>query len=309
MSNGASTHSSAINEVLFTITWISPLILGGLSALLPFYILYLIIVVDLPSRNLKVSFRNVFPQLNTLLILNTACFSGYCVSSALLSRSDQIDVRAGLGILTIVPFKSIFLAVVEVTYVSIGWIRSQEIIKMEFSETSLTLFKIILFLCPVSSIVPPITLLAIGWPVLLGNRRAYAVFAGTLFFNGTMYILVDQLFLSAFLAYSKKLAVEMPTGMGIGRRLQIIARFGIYSSVSMLVALQFFGASSICMLIAPSLEIDWIASVYYVAWILKDYFLAGMVVSMVGMKYTLVVHGKEGVYGPTSVSAMSADQI
>ncbi|ORY51039.1 hypothetical protein BCR33DRAFT_501572 [Rhizoclosmatium globosum] len=87
---------------------------------------------------------------------------------------------------------------------------------MEFSETSLALFKIVLFLCPVSSIVPPITLLAIGWPVLLGNRRAYAVFAGTLFFNGTMYILVDQLFLSAFLAYSKKLAVEMPTGMGIG---------------------------------------------------------------------------------------------
>ncbi|KAI9330292.1 hypothetical protein BDR26DRAFT_871577 [Obelidium mucronatum] len=278
--------SNGANHVLYHAAYISPAILMVVSLFNTLLLIYIILFRDLKVRNIAWSLTSIFSPINTLMILHCVGFIGFSATEAIYNHSSQRNTIIGV-------FNGCFLAVVQVTYVYVSWFRSSDIIKQESSETLLKIFKIALYICPFISIVPPFALLGIGAPVLLGNMPALTIFSITLGLNGTLFISIDQYFLLIFIKYNRYLQSQM--GMGVGRRLEIITKFGAAATLCALCALQLFGVTAICMLFNPVLDKGWVLTVYYIAWILKDWLLAAVGWVLVVMKWKIVELKKDGL--------------
>ncbi|KAI9337823.1 hypothetical protein BDR26DRAFT_1008456 [Obelidium mucronatum] len=288
---GANSTIARVNEALYQISCHSPTALAILFSATPFLVFY-IILNDLSTRKQSWKLATIFAPINSLLILICISFTGFGIFQSFYNKSRERAPMAGFT-------SQVFLSIWEVSFVYFSWIRSADLLRAMATPCMFSFYKTLLYLCPITSILPLVTLSAIGNPVIVGNRMALNIFFATNMINGSTVILLDNFFLTSFIAYKKRLHDDMGMCVNTSKKLEIIARYGLMASGFAMATLNLFGASSIAMMIDPDLVVDWVVCVYYVAWLLKDFCLAGTGFCLIAMKIDIVKLGPSDVNNGT----------
>ncbi|ORY32992.1 hypothetical protein BCR33DRAFT_723335 [Rhizoclosmatium globosum] len=263
---------SSLNLILSEANSIIDGLLAILNAIAIYWLIHFIINVELPSKRLEPSFKNIFTVFNALLLGMWLCIFVFHVSCGVLEYSAYRNIPAFAC--TWVSF-----GLIQTCYVWYSWSRSEQILKKRTRPLTLRLFKSLLLLLPFLSLG------AIYDAFKMVHNPTYdsRIYLTLAIASGIITSSLDFFFVWSFSNHMR--AGEDDTQV-LDISLNIIAKFGYRSaSVCMLTLFLFLGAF-ICLYIQPQLQ-GTIATVYFVFWGLKGFGLAGMVYTCVSMKMAL----------------------
>ncbi|KAI8621638.1 hypothetical protein BC830DRAFT_161803 [Chytriomyces sp. MP71] len=240
------------------------------------FLLGFIVFVDLKGSAMASTLQALSRPTNAFIIAMWASFPIYGIAESCFDYSDQTD-KASL-ILAIVA-----LGIMELSFICFSWFRAKEIFRAQLSAFWL---KGLTFLVQMSPLYCFMTVI----PLALQRPFKSFVFLIFVFLPATATILIDLFCVASFAKHTICAdGNEKTMQASTIHKLRIVAVYGLMASLCALIALALFFLSSICVLVAPSLQPNsQVAYVYYLAWIGKDFALFGVGHSVLFMKLHLV---------------------
>ncbi|KAJ3256658.1 hypothetical protein HDU77_003006 [Chytriomyces hyalinus] len=244
---------------------------GGFAFLTTFYLIYFIAFVESRARGAERSFKAIASPGNLLLILFFLCLTGLQSTAAWWNA----DVQQTLPLL----ISSLFMSGTLTSYGWYSFIRGNQVLRLQMSERYYKICKIHLYILPIASLMPPLSML-----LPLTGALSKIVFLLAAATSGAVTITLDMMFCYAFLCQILRLE---ETKIQVPREYRVISEYGLVASVAAVLDLGAFTMGFLPM------SLGWITNVplvvyYCVDCVLFSLFIMIMGISLVLMKIALV---------------------
>ncbi|KAI9346156.1 hypothetical protein BDR26DRAFT_1005332 [Obelidium mucronatum] len=219
------------DETFQKITTAALSILSAISFLNLVLLVYLIY-----THSPKGTLRSALSLKNSLLIGLSVSQIGYLVSHACYI---YFPISAILSII-----EAIFLASWEIFFIWVSWTRSVDMFRVTSSQSVVSVFRWIVILTTVATIVPPVTIM-----VQFDAGGSQIVYLGSILVSAVGIFALDTYFMVSYLLYTFQRTVETVEIKGYGADVvhifRLIARFGLFSSMATFVCLCLVGAIAV----------------------------------------------------------------